>query len=334
MKIYFLYFFLLTYGLIGCSQKMNSSTENDETGNDSIRFERFDKDLYNYLNAPSSNSFDSIKAKYPEFLPAFGYITIKDSNADSIVFNEKLIQYFSNDMLKQIYGEALNTFDNMSIYEAELTKANDIIKERFESKKLPRIGTHVSGFKENVVVLDDYLSISIDKYLGKDNSFYLRFFEDFKRIQMQPQFMTRDILRAWIASELISAQQTNLRDNIINEGRILYILSVLLPEREKNDLLGYTQQQADWCDSNEKNIWKVIIENNYLFSNTPLLIAKFMNEAPYTAPISPESPGRIGAWTGYRIVESYMQHSNVPLDKLISIEAQTILKESKYNPQS
>jgi len=47
-----------------------------------------------------------------------------------------------------------------------------------------------------------------------------------------------------------------------------------------------------------------------------------------------ESPGKIGQWIGFKIVESYMkQNPQTTLEELFSIEsAQEIMRKSKYNP--
>ena len=58
-----------------------------------------------------------------------------------------------------------------------------------------------------------------------------------------------------------------------------------------------------------------------------------MDDAPYTATISTDSPGRLGAWIGWQIVKAYAENTGASFDEIITeVNMQTILKQSKYNP--
>ena len=59
-----------------------------------------------------------------------------------------------------------------------------------------------------------------------------------------------------------------------------------------------------------------------------------MNDGPFTSEVSQDSPGRLGTWVGWRIVESYMNNNEqVTIQQLLDNEdAQNILENSKYRP--
>jgi hypothetical protein len=60
----------------------------------------------------------------------------------------------------------------------------------------------------------------------------------------------------------------------------------------------------------------------------------YLNEAPFTAPVSQDSPGRVGTWVGWQIVKSYMdKNKNVSLQQLVSENNyQQLLEKSDYRP--
>jgi hypothetical protein len=169
--------------------------------------------------------------------------------------------------------------------------------------------------------------------LGSDYPVYKQFFEPYRLPQMQKNLITRDYLKAWILSDLLPpVKNPKLLDDMIREGKTLYALSKLLPERPMYDLICYTLEQEAWCNNNEKQVWQTIVKSNDLYSTDYLLIAKYMNEAPYTSTIGLQSPGKIGAWIGYRIVQAYAAKKDMGLEDLFLSDAQEILKESVYNP--
>lgn len=299
---------------------------------DKISVLRLDKDIYNYLQMPNKEQEAFLMEKYPTLLPAFGSSAIGKKNPET--FFGEMKKYFSHPMLKQIYADALSTFDDVSTYEKQLDSSKDIAKQHFPNNNLPRFAMHVSGFKENVIVLDSLISISIDKYLGSDYPAYKDFFREYQRQQMQPVFITRDYLKAWLMSDIIgiSEEEETLATAIIKEGKILYALSVLCPDMQENEIIGYTDFQYTWCTQHEKNIWKKIIEQNHLLSTDHLLIGQYINDDLYTNPVSLDSPGRVGRWIGWQIVKLYAKKHKARLHDVVATDSQIILKNSKYNP--
>ena len=323
-----LFVFISIYSCSG----QNSKSENFAPQS-TVAIQRFDKELYDYLKDPSSENRKILESKYTKFLPAFGRITINNSDSYELEFYTRLQTYFSNQMLSKIYDDALKTFEDLTSYEQEISYANNLVAGEFNGRYLPALYLHVSGFKENVIVLDNVISLSADKYLGSDYPAYKQFFDTYRLIQMQPKFISRDYLKAWLLSEVVIAKKnSNLLDEMIKDGKILYSLSVLLPNWLSSDLITYTLEQETWCTNNEKRIWQTIVQSNHLYSQDNLMISKYINDAPYTSNLSTDSPGRVGAWVGWQIVKAYMSKNNVSLNQMLTVDSQKILKDSRYNP--
>ena len=73
-----------------------------------------------------------------------------------------------------------------------------------------------------------------------------------------------------------------------------------------------------------------------LYNSDGKLAERFIDEAPFSKfflEIDQESPGRIGAWFGWQIVQSYMNNNKVPLQKVMLIDNEEIFNRSKYKPK-
>ena len=121
---------------------------------------------------------------------------------------------------------------------------------------------------------------------------------------------------------------------MIHHGKILYIVSVLLPETPEHIIMGYTKEQWDWVKDNEANMWNSLIMTKDLYSTSIIIKNQYINDGPFTKPFTQESPGRAGAWLGWQIVESYMQHNpQISIQQLLQQpDAQMILNNSNYRP--
>ena len=326
--IYLIIFTVVSF--IGCS---GTTKEKNGLGEiEDIVIVRFDREVYEYLKHPESIKEAALKEKYPLLLPAFGRIAM--DNSDPVTFYPSLREYFSHPILMQIYKDAESHYTDVSTYEKELSEANVLVSQYLSGRKLPELAMHVSGFRENVIVLNNLISISIDKYLGSEYSMYKEFFQVYEREQMKPEYITRDYLKAWLMSDVVKmgAEEQNLLSTIVAEGKTLYALSMLLPQKEDGYYIGYSEGQLIWCKQNEKMLWQTVVKQNYLFSADNMVITRFVNDAAHTSIVSLESPGRVGCWLGWQIVNQYAKKKNASLQEILNTDAQTILKEAKYNP--
>lgn len=96
--------------------------------------------------------------------------------------------------------------------------------------------------------------------------------------------------------------------------------------------MAYSQEDYDWCETNRAQIWKTILENQQLFTPDLRVTSQYIKEAPHTAFLAPQSPGRVGVWLGYQIIASYMkQNPELSFSGLMQKnDYQEILKESRF----
>lgn len=108
-----------------------------------------------------------------------------------------------------------------------------------------------------------------------------------------------------------------------------------MPELADTVLFGFTGRQMDFCEESEGMIWEYLLSKDLLFSTDGFMIRKFTGEAPFTSYFTEESPGRAVVWTGFRIIERYMNNNpDVTLEELMSMtDCQAILAGAKYNPK-
>lgn len=114
----------------------------------------------------------------------------------------------------------------------------------------------------------------------------------------------------------------------------MYLLACIFDRLPGYEVMGYTKEQWDWCVYHERAIWHRMMDKRDLFKTEQRVMSSYLNDGPFTSEISQESPGRVGTWIGWRIVESYMEHNDsVSLQSLMELnDAQVILERSYYKP--
>lgn len=320
--------------LVSCSKK-NRFQINTDKNRVEVKINRFDIDLIQLDTIKLAESVEVLLQKYPTFLPLFienltnSEITNKDSIGD--LFSDFLNYPLVNDINQKV----LEKHSDITSVENEISDAFTYIRHYFPNLVLPDLYFYVSGLSVPMLMSQDrsVFGVGTDFYLGADFEPYKDFVYDYMLQNMETERLPVDIISAILFSNFrFDSKQNRLIDNMLYRGKGLYLLSVFLPERNHNEIIGYTVSQWQWAEIHEKEIWKSIVGQKDLFSSDQHLIRKYMQEAPFTASISQESPGRLGEWIGFRIVEKFMnKNKNITLPELMQMnDYQEMLGKSGY----
>jgi len=107
-----------------------------------------------------------------------------------------------------------------------------------------------------------------------------------------------------------------------------------VPTIEDTLLFDYTEDEMQWCERYEADIWASMVEQKHLYNTERMVMQKYVGDSPFTYYLGQESPGRAAVYLGYRIIESYVK--NNPELKLVDIlkqnDAHFILREARYRP--
>jgi hypothetical protein len=300
-----------------------------------VKIHRFDKDFISLDTANMKSGLNQLFKKYSEFLPVFTNEILDTTATDTAAIQHLFYKFLTDTTFAQTNKKTLETFANITDIEQQISDAYTYIHHYFPEVKLPEIYFYVSGFNRSVMMNNKFIGIGTDFYLGSDFYAYKGLTYEYLVKNMRRECLATDLVSATLFRMfLMNSSQNRLLDNMLFRGKVLYLMSVFMPNEKPENIIGYSPEQLKWCLTNEKQIWGAIIDQKHLFSTDMLLIKKYMNDAPFTATISQESPGRLGTWIGLQIVQSYMnKNHNVSLrDLMKESDYQKMLENSGYRP--
>lgn len=307
----------------------------DLTGIDfDVTIERFDSAFWTLDTTSLENEFHTLNENYPGITEAYLQQVIRFGHPDSAI-THSTYKIFKNDTsVQRLYTDALCKFSDMSEYNKQLTTAFRRAKYFLPHLKAPRVYCHVSGLNQSIIIGDDYISLSIDNYMGSDYEIYsyLNIY-GYQKKNMKPEKVVCDYITAWLVGEYPKSMSENLLYDIIYQGKILYTTSQLLDVPDSL-LMGYTTSEWEWVTENEQGMWLSLMTSKDLYSTQIIDKGRYINDGPFTLPFTQESPGRAGVYIGWQIVKSYMKHNkSVGIQQLMQeTDAQKILNQSRYNP--
>lgn len=327
--------FLMILALLAVSCSHNPLKVNISGVKIDLKIKHFDVDLLKLTPEDLPQAIPELKKSYGDFFDIFTYQMISIGGSDQPNFTEMLTKFVSDTLIGQLKKEAAAKIDTLR-FRNELELSFRHYRYYFPQKQIPVIYTCISGFNQSVVTSTNLIGVSLDKYLDSRSPFYERLgLPLYKRRNMNPAMMVPDMMYAWAITEWPqTGKSDNLLSEMIDEGKVMYFVDAMLPELDDTLKIGFTRKQMDFCRKNEAQMWTYLAEHKMLFATDRMSIKRFMDDGPYTAAFSQESPGRAGTWLGWQIVRSYMKnHSEVTLaDLLLNQDFQGILNRSGYQP--
>jgi len=329
-------YWLLAIGtLCGCDNKYHYIPKDIEPL--SVNIVRFDSALLAVRMDSTLQDVAQLYADYEAFMPAYVEDILRLPMADTAYFSQQLATFLADTTMGFAQTNALSQrhFANIDTIQTLLNTAFSRLHYLYPDWTIPTVYMFVSGFNSTVFYYDDMLGVGVDMYLGSDYPYYNNVVYDYQRPTMQKQYVVRDVMSMYLAYNIAyNSQYNRLLEQMIFRGKQLFLLSQLLPDAPAWQIIGYTPEQWAWCLHYEQAIWNRIMEKRDLFKTESSVLSSYMNEGPFTAEVTQDSPGRLGLWVGWRIVESYMRHNqDITIHDLMAEgDAQKILEQSYYRP--
>jgi hypothetical protein len=321
-KILFILALLISFG--GCKGQNRAEP---------LRVARFDRALFRVIEDNNVTIQGELLCDYPAMLEVIGKGVLNMPRPEMEGFFDRLVNFYSEPTLKKLYQDALALYDSVPDIEQGLGNGFAYLKTNFPSMSVPKVYMHVSGLNQNVLVDENVLSVSIDKYMGKDYPLYREYFSEAQREKMQRSLIVPDYLSGWLLTEYpFTGKEAVLLERMVYEGKIKYIVSQALPDVSPHVLMGYSEDSYARCKDNEGMLWKTIIERKHLYTPDRITTNKYFEDVPATF-LAPEAPANPGVWIGWQIVRKYMEETGVtPAELMQNTDAQDILTKSKYKP--
>lgn len=333
-----LYSFLVVILIIFASCNRNPLKVDISGIETEIEIVRFDQELFNLPMRDTLAELTTLRNEYPGFFDLFTWKVIGVGGIEEEHFPKIMGEFLTDTMILNVKTLVEDEFSDFEKTEEELIEAFKYFQYHFPEKELPAIFTTISGFNQSVFTAEGLIGVSLDKYLGRDCSYYkqLSTVPLYKIKNMHPQKLISDVAYAWGMTEFDErGAATTLLDHIVHQGKLMYLVDAMLPEMHDSLKIGYTAEQLFWCKNNEPQMWNFLVEKRMLYTNKRMDILRFINDAPYTTGFPTESPGRSGVWIGWQIVRQYMKkRKEVTVSELMrNTDYQQILNDSGYYPE-
>jgi hypothetical protein len=283
--------------------------------------------------------------------PAFSELYLKEilpiyegENSDSLFasFNG----FFGDSLVKDLQQKVLKKYKTTDNIKKELDKMYQYLQYYFPyHKSLPNFYTFISEFGYQIFIFEDDnkndgIGIGLDMFMHPEI--------DYKMIDPDNTNFSDYVTRAWNQEHIVKkvadlhindivgeSPGHRLIDQMIHNGKILYITELLLPDVQDSIIHEYSGVQMDWCYQNELQMWSFFFDQKLFYEANPAKIAKYIYPSPKSPDMPEAAPGRTANFIGWQIVKAYMdRYPETTIEELIKMtDSQLIMEKSKYKPK-
>lgn len=339
--------FFLTLIMFTWSCKSGTPKPDISNINVDLKYRRFEKDFFALDTNNLALGIQQLDSAYPHFTKDF-LTKLMGLNISDSVKAPQAIKQFLHDYRPML--------DSIVLIERDLEKAKDevheglqYVKYYFPEYKLPEefityvgpmdvyLNTTIGGQTE--LITTNALCTGLELRLGEQSGFY----NSFEGQQLYPQYMSKKFTPSYISVGCMKSliddmfplknRQNNLINIMVEQGRKMYLLDLLMPDKKEEIKLGYSEGQLKAAYYNEAFIWNYFLENKLLYETDLMKIKSFISDGPFTNEFGFDSPSYISLFMGKQIVKKYMENNpNTTMKELFSMDPEKLFSDSKYKP--
>jgi len=328
---------LLSLLLASCKEESSYDKFQEVTSPKVMAWVRYEKLLSNIDTANIPSSINQIVEKYPDFSTIYFLRVINDAYKPDTSFLNIYDLYRKSDLIQMLNDTIPKLFGNLSREEKDYADCFARLQKLFPTVQVPAVYTCFTEFGVGAFSTSDQsMAVSLEMYLGKGNKYYdTETWPIFIQRTMNRENMVPNLMKNYIRNSILPVfEPKTLLDNMIQQGKEIYILNHLIPAEQDTLVYDYSPSQLAFCRTNEKEIWSYFLAEKLVYSQDNKKIQKYVNPSPNSPGMPSDAPGRISAFIGSRIIEAYMErHENLDIKRLINnMNAQQILEEARYKP--
>lgn len=305
---------------------------------------RFEQALFQLDTNDFATALRTLAEEHPDFTTLYveGIMeagTLRSLEPEQLEF---LRGFVTSPVYRAVYDTTQMVYPDLDEVQEDLQQALRYFRYYFPEVPAPeRLVTFNSAFNyQSIIFGENELGASLDMFLGEDFN-YQRYspgapiFSEYLVRTYNKEHLVNSLLRVLVEDLVGRSPGPRLLDEMVHNGKKLYLLRQLQPEVADTVLFRATSEQWQWLQNNELNLWTHLQTEDLLYNSRYRDIRKLIEQSPNGSPVLPaESPGEAANYIGYQIIEKFMERQReLTLSELLLYQdAQEILQLSRYKP--
>lgn len=224
------YYILLAMALlcVACNFKLKPSEDEERASR--IEVQRYDRLESRYLTTGDYSALQQMNTDYPMETRMLIEDMMKLGQVNDPEINSKFLRFFQDTLLQTIIMDAETEFANMKDINRDLDNAVTQLEKLLPGIKIPTFYAQISALNQSIVVGEQTVGISLDKYLGENYQPYLRFYSAEQRRSMTRRYVVPDAVSFYLLSlyPLNNYEEATQEERDMHMGRVMWVTNKAL----------------------------------------------------------------------------------------------------------
>lgn len=191
---------------------------------------RYDRLESQYLTTSDFSALQQMNTDYPMETSTLIEKILRIGEVNDPQINSKFLSFYQDSTLQTIISDAESQYANMDDINAQLNSVFSKLKKEIPSLPIPRVYAQIGALDQSIVIGNNSIGISLDKYLGKDYPLYKKYYtpaqiKTMTRDNMVPDCLCFYLLSLYTMNELESRPQLE-RD--LHMGKVMWVCNKML----------------------------------------------------------------------------------------------------------
>lgn len=224
MKKVYAILFTIMMVCIGCQWQLKPHDSNTDI---EVSVERYDRIEMLYLTTGDYSALQQMNTSFPQQTRTLIEDVLQLGQVNDPEINLKFLHFFQDSTLQVLISDVQRQFANMDDINESLSQAFLHLKDELPSMEIPLIYAQVGSFDQSIIVGNNTLGISLDKYMGSDYPFYRDHYSEHQRQMMTRSMIVPDCLGFYILSLFPMPRHANLsqQERDTHMGKIQWVVN-------------------------------------------------------------------------------------------------------------
>ena len=210
-----------------------------------VEIQRFDRLQSRYLTTGDFTALQQMETDYPMETRALIENVLRLGLMDDPNISKKFLSYFQDSTLQVLISDVQAEYANIDDLNQQINTSFSKLQKEVPTLVIPRFYTQIGALDESIIVGDEMLGISLDKYMGEGYSLYKKHYSLSQRQSMNRSNIVPDCLVFYLLSQypLASYDSKSQAERDFHMGKMMWVV---------NRIMGYRFFKIKFIDDVEQ----------------------------------------------------------------------------------
>ena len=215
--------------LASCEIRIKPNEAGDGDGQN-VEVRRYDRLESRYLTTGDFSALQQMNIDYPKETRTLVEDVLRIGEVNDPEINSKFLHFYQDTVLQSIIADVELQDANMKDINKQFCTAFERLRRLVPDVKVPSIYTQIGALDQSIVIGDNSIGISLDKYLGADYALYRKYYTDQQRRLMTRAYIVPDAMSFYVLSlfPLKDYEKSSQEERDLHMGKVMWVVNGLV----------------------------------------------------------------------------------------------------------